>query len=296
MDDVSPGVALVSQKGDTSVIEEEYVAAGRSILDTFKASGIGASGMTSSDLTVDKYHQWVSTVVMLVPSFDRMVGVADLRLCDGHDWKRSVKVCTELFSTATKSERVHAPMLRNSIQYNNCSFGYFQFTFKQYENITQEPPEDCEYDSRDVCPLAADQPEDCRTCCCKSSDNVEFLHPYGNTYTECGAYDRAEYKASLIPSVSSICQPNYPFEGGVDSFRFSGLVLLSHFEHRILDKCSIDIEMNSLFQLIVNSEETLAMSDEIIQRAIEAGDLYNAFVDDDDYDDDDDDDDGMSRN
>ena len=142
-----------------------------------------------------------------------------------------------------------------------------------------------------MCPPAADQPEDCRTCCCKSSDNVEFLHPYGNTYTECGAYDRAEYKASLIPSVSSICQPNYPFEGGVDSFRFSGLVLLSHFEHRILDKCSIDIEMNSLFQLIVNSEETLAMSDEIIQRAIEAGDLYNAFVDDDDYDDDDDDDD-----
>ena len=148
MDDVSPGVALVSQKGDTSVIEEEYVAAGRSILDTFKASGIGASGMTSSDLTVDKYHQWVSTVVMLVPSFDRMVGVADLRLCDGHDWKRSVKVCSELFSTATKSERVHAPMLRNSIQYNNCSFGYFQFTFKQYENITQEPPEDCEYDCK----------------------------------------------------------------------------------------------------------------------------------------------------
>ena len=144
--------------------------------------------------------------------------------------------------------------------------------------------------ARDVCPLAADQPEDCRTCCCKSSDNVEFLHPYGNTYTECGAYNRAEYKASLVPSISSYCHPNYPFEGGADSSRFSGLVLLSHDGYRILDKCSIDIEMNSLFQLIVNSEETLAMSDEIIQHAIEAGDLYDAFVDDDDYDDEDDDD------
>ena len=146
MDDPSPGVARVSQTGSTTVIEGEYEAAGDSILDTFRGSVIPGGGVIESDLSIDKYHQWVSTVTMLAPSLDRMVGVANLRLCDGNDWKRSVKVCSELFSTATKSGRVHPPMQRNSVQCNNCSFGYFTFTFKQYENPTQEPPKDCEPD------------------------------------------------------------------------------------------------------------------------------------------------------
>ena len=144
MDDVSPGVAQVSQFGATTLIEGEYVANSDHILDTFKAGGIGGSGETSRDLEVDKVHQWVSTVSMLAPSLDRMVGVADLRLCDGNDWKRSVKVCSELFSTATRSLRVHPSMQRNSVQWNNCSFGYFTFTFKEYQNASQEQPSDCQ--------------------------------------------------------------------------------------------------------------------------------------------------------
>ena len=148
MDDPSSGVALVSQTGNTAVIEQEYLAAGGNILDTFKGPGISGGGEAYANLTVDKYHQWVSTVSMLAPSRDRMVGVAGLRLCDGADWKRSVKVCSELFSTATRSERVHPPMYRNSIQWNNCSFGYWTFTFKEYKSESQEPPRDCEHDGK----------------------------------------------------------------------------------------------------------------------------------------------------
>ena len=144
MENVSPGVAQVSQTGATTLIEGEYRGNSSHILDTFKASLINGGGRTSSELSVDKFHQWVSAVSMLAPSLDRMVGVANLRLCDGNDWKRTVKVCSELFSTATRSERVHPSMQRNSVQWNNCSFGYFTFTFKEYQNASQEKPSDCQ--------------------------------------------------------------------------------------------------------------------------------------------------------
>ena len=152
MDNVSPGVAQVSQIGATVLIEDEYQDAGNNISDTFKGSvifpGVGSS---SRDLEVDKEHQWASAVTMLAPSRDRMVGVADLRLCDGHDWKKSVKVCSELFSTATRSSRFHDPMKRNSIQWNNCSFGYFEFTFKEYQDSNQTAPEKCGLNSKYHC-------------------------------------------------------------------------------------------------------------------------------------------------
>ena len=136
MDNVTEGVAIVSQTGGTSVINMEYEAAGDTILDTTEGDMIpDGSGTTTSSLVVDKNHQWVSVISMLIPSVDRMVGVADLRLCDGTGWKQSVKVCTELFSTATKSDRVAPDMERNSVQVNNCSFGYFDFTFKVHYYI-----------------------------------------------------------------------------------------------------------------------------------------------------------------
>ena len=49
------------------------------ILDMFKGSQIDGAGETSREVSVDKYHQWISTVTMLAPSLDRMVGVANLR-------------------------------------------------------------------------------------------------------------------------------------------------------------------------------------------------------------------------
>ena len=129
MDNPSPGVGLVSRTGDTSIINEEYDAAMEYILDTTQGDLVPmGTGETSSELDVDAEHQWVSAISMLVPSPDRMVGVADLRLCGGDEWKESVKVCFELFSTATGSERVADEMERNSVQFGNCSFGFVEFT------------------------------------------------------------------------------------------------------------------------------------------------------------------------
>ena len=106
------------------------------MLDRFRGRTISGDGETASSLRVDKDHQYVSAVTMLAPSRDRMMGVSLLRLCDGSDWKRYVKVCGELFSTATRSPRV-AP--RNSIQATNSSFGYFEFTFQRYDEPLPVP-------------------------------------------------------------------------------------------------------------------------------------------------------------
>ena len=134
MDDPSLGVGLVSRTGDTSVINQEYTEAMENILDTAQGELVPmGSGMTSAELKMDADHQWVSAISMLVPSADRLVGVADLRLCDGDEWKESVRVCFELFSTATASERVAAEMERNSLQASNCSFGYIEFTLLEVE-------------------------------------------------------------------------------------------------------------------------------------------------------------------
>ena len=138
MDDASEGVGIVSQTGDTSVINQEYAQAAAMgyILDSTEGELVPqGSGMTSSNLIIDKNHQWVSAISMLVPSPDRLVGVADLRLCDGAEWKESVRVCFELFSTATATEKVVGEMERNSLQANNCSFGYVEFNLRKTQVI-----------------------------------------------------------------------------------------------------------------------------------------------------------------
>ena len=131
MDDTSLGVGLVSKTGNTSVIRQEYLAAGDKILDIAEGDGVpDGSGMTATHLMVDKDHPYVSAISMLAPSPDRMVGVADLRLCDGGVWKERVRLCFELFSTAYDTDKVLGPMERNSLQANNCSFGYVEFNFQ----------------------------------------------------------------------------------------------------------------------------------------------------------------------
>jgi len=127
---VSRGVALVSQTGMTDVIRAEYRARGDAVRSIFQGQILIGPGETTDNFTVDKEHQYVTGLTMLVPSVDRMMGVSLLRLCNGSDWRRKVKVCGELFSTATMSERVSPD--RNSVHYSNCSFGYFEFTFLEY--------------------------------------------------------------------------------------------------------------------------------------------------------------------
>jgi len=124
MFNVSEGVALVSQIGSVRTIETEYAAQGNLVKDTILGKRIEKDGETSDDFVVDSSHNYVSVLTMLAPSVDQMAGVSRLDLCRGNTWKRLVKVCAELFSTATKSERVGIP---NTIQMNNCSFGYFEF-------------------------------------------------------------------------------------------------------------------------------------------------------------------------
>ena len=132
MDDVSDGVALFSQTGNLDGVTAEGVTAALTgnVIDApiFDGDSIsGGCGETSIYLTLDRYHPYVSTLTRLEPSPDQVVGVADLRLCDGDKWRESVKVCFELFSTATASERVAGEMMRNSVQENSCSFGYVEF-------------------------------------------------------------------------------------------------------------------------------------------------------------------------
>ena len=129
MDNSSIGLGIMSQQGYVCALEQEYNAAG----DAVGSSTVGqfvfsGTGSISSNITMDKDHQYVSAGAMHAPSPDRMVGVADLRLCDGDEWKEKVKIGMELFSTNTNSERVAGKMERNGLQANNCSFGYIEFT------------------------------------------------------------------------------------------------------------------------------------------------------------------------
>ena len=124
MDNVSVGVGLVSQIGLTSVLVQEFTMAGNNILNytnTVDSMLVALpSGQSSQNLRVDKDHQWVSAISNRGLTPDQLVGVADLRLCDGDKWRESVKVCFELFSTATASERVAGEMERNSVQFRLC--------------------------------------------------------------------------------------------------------------------------------------------------------------------------------
>ena len=131
MDDVRVGVGLVSKTGLTEVIIQEFLAMGDNVLEYVIPGSIYplSTSTSSQKLTVDEDHQWVSAISARVPARDQLVGVADLRLCDGEEWKERVKVCFELFSTATVSDRVAPEMQRNSVQGNSCSYGSIEFRF-----------------------------------------------------------------------------------------------------------------------------------------------------------------------
>ena len=129
MQEVGDGVALLSQNGSLSKITTELLVEGlvnKSVLDApiFDSQHVPqGNGSTSFYLNFDKYHQWVSALSHLAPSTNQLVGVADLRMCDGDQWKEKVKACLELFST---SERGDDTTNRKSVQLNNCSFGYIE--------------------------------------------------------------------------------------------------------------------------------------------------------------------------
>ena len=124
MYNVSRGVEFVSRFGSTGTIRREYSAAGSKVKDTFGSSGILGAGIMMDTVRVNASHSYVTALTMLAPSADRMMGVSRLQLCQRTCWKDRVVVCGELFSTATASVLLGRP---NTIQFNNCSFGYFEF-------------------------------------------------------------------------------------------------------------------------------------------------------------------------
>ena len=129
-----PPFYLLYISPSSGVLYNEYVNNSQYILDHFFAGVLDSgNGTVKAELMVDSQHQYVSVVTMQAPSADQMVGVSLLRLCAGSQWRQMVKVCAELFSTATKSPRVSDS--RNSIQHNNCSFGYFEFKYLRYNSI-----------------------------------------------------------------------------------------------------------------------------------------------------------------
>ena len=110
------------------------------------------------------------------------------------------------------------------------------------------------HSAQDVCPPAEYQPENCRTCCCKSSDNVDFYHPEAAYQPECGATDNAEYKISLIPTISPLCHYDYPFTDGIDAAYFSDLLVTSHGPFQGFDAC-LDVIFENIFNYLVRTEE-----------------------------------------
>ena len=130
MDSVSVGVHLVSKNSLTGVIIQEFMAVGDDILEYVIADTYPQpTSKISQELNVDQDHPWVSVISAGVSTPDQFVGVADLCLCDGEEWKERVKVCFELFSTAAVSDRVAPEMQRNSVQGNSCSYGSIEFRF-----------------------------------------------------------------------------------------------------------------------------------------------------------------------
>ena len=131
--DVTPGFRQASKNGDVSTLATMEVLQGsiaRDILDyTLTASDTNAFGTQEMDFIIDKLHPWVSTFAKPLPTIDQFVGVADLGLCDGNEWKERVKICFELFST----DKVGAVNETNSVQANNCSFGYAEFNLKKVQ-------------------------------------------------------------------------------------------------------------------------------------------------------------------
>ena len=126
----------------------------------------------------------------------------------------------------------------------------------------------------DVCPPVEHQPEDCRTCCCKSSPNVDFLRPNAASQTECGATDSAEYKVSLIPTISSVCHSDLPFLGQAE---FSDLTMVSNSGYQIFTRVVTEAD-GFVYYLTVYREETLPHLEVVLEQDIRDGIIHDYFV------------------
>ena len=118
-----------------------------------------------------------------------------------------------------------------------------------------------------------DQPEDCRTCCCKASPGVDFYRPYAAAQTQCGARDSAEYKVSLIPTISDICHPELPFPGNSE---FSELLIASHRAYQILSRAVT--QTDEIYPYILYTEQALPAVELALEEEVQKGIIHDYFL------------------
>jgi hypothetical protein len=276
MQEVGDGVAILSQSGSLSKITTELLVEGlvnKSVLDApiFDSQHVPqGNGSTSFYLNFDKYHQWVSALSHLAPSADQLVGVADLRMCDGDKWKEKVKACLELFSTAKAG--VDA-MDRKSVQLNNCSFGYIELELiKSHQYEPRTPLEETCYPMiPDKCPRR-DPIAECPTCCCESSENVDFYNPDAPE-PECKA-PTAVYEMKFVFTRSAICHPDYFYSYLILAPQWSWPTAVSHnTKYKMWDACmdSVSVGVGQVSQVGLTSiivQEFLTAGDNILDYAV----------------------------
>lgn len=93
-----------------------------------------------------------------------------------------------------------------------------------------------------VCPPAEFIPDKCRTCCCLSSDNVEFFHLNAPS-VPCGSTESATYKVILKNYYNPTCHPNYIVPPGLETGQllyFTRPSVSAHRPVQVLDRCFVD--------------------------------------------------------
>ena len=128
-----------------------------------------------------------------------------------------------------------------------------------------------------MCPPAEDQPLNCRTCCCKASDNVDFFHPNSTAEPKCTATDIADYKVSLIPSITNACHAGYPFVGGVGEAYFSDFIVASHLVFQDFDSCGDNV-IDEARDYLEGTEETLQSLRDSLDRDVEDNVVYDYYL------------------
>ena len=103
--------------------------------DCLPHAGTGKS--VKQGLQVHPDFPYVTAAVMQGGTPDFIVGVTQLRLCNGDKWYKRMRVCTELFSAGTAS--MIPDRASHSVQGRNCSFGYFEFRLMRKREIDPSP-------------------------------------------------------------------------------------------------------------------------------------------------------------
>ena len=88
----TPGVEAVAELGSTNTFESEITAAGTNVKSTVSASGVGATGTRTFDVTFSRTHPRLTLLSMIGPSPDWFVGVSGLSLLSGSTWRSSFTV------------------------------------------------------------------------------------------------------------------------------------------------------------------------------------------------------------